>query len=226
MSELHGETKYIIVSEAGASVYSASKAAADEFPDYDVMQRSAISIARRLQDPLAELVKIDPKAIGVGQYQHDMKPARLDEALGGVVEDCVNSVGVDINTASCALLSYVSGITTASAKNIVAQREDKGEFKSRAEIKKVPRIGPKAYEMCAGFLRVPGSDEILDNTGVHPESYAAAKTLLSELEYTEDDVARPPARRAAQPFGEIRNQAALREAWRRRADASRHYRRA
>ena len=198
LSELHGETKYIIVSEAGASVYSASKAAADEFPDYDVMQRSAISIARRLQDPLAELVKIDPKAIGVGQYQHDMKPARLDEALGGVVEDCVNSVGVDINTASCALLSYVSGITAASAKNIVAQREEKGEFKSRAEIKKVPRIGPKAYEMCAGFLRVPGSDEILDNTGVHPESYAAAKTLLSELEYTEDDV-------RARRLGELRS---------------------
>ena len=143
-------------------------------------------------------MKIDPKAIGVGQYQHDMKPARLDEALGGVVEDCVNSVGVDINTASCALLSYVSGITTASAKNIVAQREDKGEFKSRAEIKKVPRIGPKAYEMCAGFLRVPGSDEILDNTGVHPESYAAAKTLLSELEYTEDDV-------RARRLGELRS---------------------
>ena len=162
------------------------------------MQRSAISIARRLQDPLAELVKIDPKAIGVGQYQHDMKPARLDEALGGVVEDCVNSVGVDINTASCALLSYVSGITAASAKNIVAQREEKGEFKSRAEIKKVPRIGPKAYEMCAGFLRVPGSDEILDNTGVHPESYAAAKTLLSELEYTEDDV-------RARRLGELRS---------------------
>ena len=197
LSELGGGTKYTIVSESGASVYSASEAAAKEFPDYDVMQRSAISIARRLQDPLAELVKIDPKAIGVGQYQHDMKPARLDEALGGVVEDCVNSVGVDINTASSALLSYVSGITAASAKNIVAQREEKGEFKSRAEIKKVPRIGPKAYEMCAGFLRVPGSDEILDNTGVHPESYAAAKSLLAELSYTEDDV-------RARRLGELR----------------------
>ena len=180
--------RYAVVSEAGASVYSASKLAAEEFPDFDVMQRSAVSIARRIQDPLAELVKIDPKSIGVGQYQHDMKPARLDEALGGVVEDCVNSVGVDVNTASGALLSYIAGINSVSAKNIVKYREENGAFRSRSEIKKVPRIGAKAFEQCAGFLRVSGSDEILDNTGVHPESYAAAKKLLSSFGYTADDV--------------------------------------
>ncbi|MCI8387628.1 MAG: RNA-binding transcriptional accessory protein [Clostridiales bacterium] len=188
LKEIGGDTKYTVVSEAGASVYSASKLAAEEFPDFDVMQRSAVSIARRLQDPLAELVKIDPKSIGVGQYQHDMKPARLDEALGGVVEDCVNSVGVDINTASYSLLSYVSGINTTSAKNIVKYREENGEFKSRAQIKKVPRIGAKAFEQCAGFLRVSGSDEILDCTGVHPESYPVAKQLLECFDYTSDDV--------------------------------------
>ena len=180
--------KYIVVSEAGASIYSASKLAADEFPDFDVMQRSAVSIARRLQDPLAELVKIDPKSIGVGQYQHDMKPARLDGALTGVVEDCVNSVGVDINTASHSLLSYIAGINSTSAKNIVKYREENGEFKTRAQILKVPRIGSKAYEQCAGFLRVPGSKEIFDNTGVHPESYEAARALLEMFGYTEDDV--------------------------------------
>jgi len=180
--------KYIVVSEAGASIYSASKLAADEFPDFDVMQRSAVSIARRLQDPLAELVKIDPKSIGVGQYQHDMKPARLDGALTGVVEDCVNSVGVDLNTASHSLLSYIAGINATSAKNIVKYREENGEFKTRAQILKVPRIGSKAYEQCAGFLRVPGSKEILDNTGVHPESYEAAKALLDMFGYTADDV--------------------------------------
>ena len=180
--------KYIVVSEAGASIYSASKLAADEFPDFDVMQRSAVSIARRLQDPLAELVKIDPKSIGVGQYQHDMKPARLDGALTGVVEDCVNSVGVDLNTASHSLLSYIAGINATSAKNIVKYREENGEFKTRAQILKVPRIGAKAYEQCAGFLRVPGSKEILDNTGVHPESYDAAKALLDMFGYTEEDV--------------------------------------
>ena len=180
--------KYIVVNEAGASIYSASKLAADEFPDFDVMQRSAVSIARRLQDPLAELVKIDPKGIGVGQYQHDMKPARLDGALGGVVEDCVNSVGVDVNTASHSLLSYIAGINATSAKNIVKYREENGEFKTRAQILKVPRIGAKAYEQCAGFLRVPGSKEILDNTGVHPESYEAAKALLDMFGYTADDV--------------------------------------
>ena len=180
--------KYIIVSEAGASIYSASKLATEEFPEFDVMQRSAVSIARRLQDPLAELVKIDPKSIGVGQYQHDMKPARLDSALTGVVEDCVNSVGVDVNTASHSLLSYISGINATSAKNIVKYREENGEFTSRAQIKKVPRIGDKAFEQCAGFLRVPDSKEILDNTGVHPESYAAAKALLEMFDYTVDDV--------------------------------------
>ena len=188
LKEVDYDTKYIVISEAGASIYSASKLAADEFPDFDVMQRSAVSIARRLQDPLAELVKIDPKSIGVGQYQHDMKPARLDEALTGVVEDCVNSVGVDVNTASHSLLSYIAGINSTSAKNIVKYREENGAFKTRAEILKVPRIGAKAYEQCAGFLRVPDSKFILDNTGVHPESYEAALKLLSKFEYTEDDV--------------------------------------
>ncbi len=188
LREMNVKTKYIIVSEAGASVYSASKLAADEFPEFDVMQRSAVSIARRLQDPLAELVKIDPKAIGVGQYQHDMKPARLDEALSGVVEDCVNRVGVDLNTASHSLLSYISGVNAVSAKNIVKYREENGEFRTRAEVLKVPRIGAKAYEQCAGFLRVPGSSEVMDNTGVHPESYAAAHALLKRFGYTEEDV--------------------------------------
>ena len=180
--------KYIMVSEAGASVYSASKLGAEEFPDFDVTQRSAISIARRLQDPLAELVKIDPKSIGVGQYQHDMKQARLDEALGGVVEDCVNSIGVDVNTASYSLLSYISGINMTSAKNIVKYREANGEFTKREQLLNVPKIGAKAYEQCAGFLRVPGSGEILDNTGVHPESYEAAKKLLNKFDYTLESV--------------------------------------
>ncbi len=188
LKEMDCGCKYIMVSEAGASVYSASKLAAEEFPDFDVTQRSAVSIARRLQDPLAELVKIDPKSIGVGQYQHDMKPARLDEALSGVVEDCVNSVGIDLNTASHSLLSYIAGINATSAKNIVKYREENGEFESRAELLKVPRIGAKAYEQCAGFLRVSGSDEILDNTGVHPESYKAAKQLLEKFGYSDDDV--------------------------------------
>ena len=180
--------KYTIVSEAGASVYSASKLATEEFPDFDVMQRSAISIARRLQDPLAELVKIEPKAIGVGQYQHDMKQARLTEALGGVVEDCVNAVGVDINTASYSLLSYVSGINLAAAKNIVAYREENGEFKTRKQILKVPKIGEKAFTQCAGFLRIPGAKEVFDSTGVHPESYAIADELLHRFGFTPDDV--------------------------------------
>ena len=169
---------YMVVSEAGASVYSASKLASEEFPQFDVSLRSAVSIARRLQDPLAELVKIDPKAIGVGQYQHDLKEARLDEALAGVVEDCVNAVGVDVNTASPSLLSHVAGINAAVAKNIVAYREDNGAFASRAALKKVPKLGPKAFEQCAGFLRVPGGKDPMENTGVHPESYAAAKALL------------------------------------------------
>lgn len=188
LKEVERDTKYIIVSEAGASVYSASKQGAEEFPDFDVTQRSAVSIGRRLQDPLAELVKIDPKSIGVGQYQHDMKESRLDEALSGVVEDCVNSVGVDLNTASYSLLSYIAGINMTSAKNIVKYREEKGEFKSRDEVLNVPRIGAKAYEQCAGFLRVPGSKEILDNTGVHPESYGTAKKLIERLGYTEEEI--------------------------------------
>ncbi len=189
LKEIPEDTKYIVVSEAGASIYSASKLAAEEFPEFDVMQRSAVSIARRLQDPLAELIKIDPKGIGVGQYQHDMKQARLDEALGGVVEDCVNAVGVDINTASYSLLSYISGINITSARNIVKYREENGEFTNRAQLLKVPRIGAKAYEQAAGFLRVPGGKEIFDNTGVHPESYEAAATLLASFGYTKEDVA-------------------------------------
>ena len=188
LKEIDRDVKYIVVSEAGASVYSASKVAAEEFPDFDVMQRSAVSIGRRLQDPLAELVKIEPKAIGVGQYQHDMKPARLDSALGGVVEDCVNSVGVDINTASYSLLSYISGINATMAKNIVKYREENGEFTTRAQILKVPKIGNKAYEQCAGFLRVPGGKNVLDNTGVHPESYEIAEKLIALFGYTDEDV--------------------------------------
>ena len=179
---------YMIVSEAGASVYSASKLAAEEFPQYDVNLRSAVSIARRLQDPLAELVKIDPKAIGVGQYQHDMPQKQLDDALCGVVEDCVNAVGVDINTASPSLLQRVSGLNATTAKNVVAYREENGAFTSRAQIKKVPKLGPKAFQQCAGFLRVPESKSVLDNTAVHPESYEAAKALLALSGYTLADV--------------------------------------
>ena len=181
---------YMIVNEAGASVYSAGKLAAEEFPDYDVNLRSAISIARRLQDPLAELVKIDPKAIGVGQYQHDMPQKRLDETLSGVVEDCVNAVGVDVNTASASLLTYVSGLNAATAKSIVAYREANGVFPDRKKLLKVPKLGPKAFEQCAGFLRVPESKNVLDNTGVHPESYQAAEGLLALCGYTDDDVRR------------------------------------
>ena len=180
--------KYTIVSEAGASVYSASKVATEEFPDYDVMQRSAISIARRIQDPLAELVKIEPKAIGVGQYQHDMKQARLTEALGGVVEGCVNGVGVDINTASYSLLSYVSGINTTVAKNIVKYREENGEFKTRSQILKVPKLGDKAFTQCAGFLRIHDGKQVFDSTGVHPESYAIAEDLLKRFGFSTEDV--------------------------------------
>ena len=179
---------YMIVSEAGASVYSASKLAAEEFPQYDVNLRSAVSIARRLQDPLAELVKIDPKAIGVGQYQHDMPPKRLDETLNGVVEDCVNAVGVDVNTASPSLLQRVSGLNGTTAKNVVAYREENGPFTSRAQLKKVPKLGPKAFQQCAGFLRVPESKSVLDNTAVHPESYDAAKQLLERMGYALADV--------------------------------------
>ena len=174
-----GHVSYMIVSEAGASVYSASPLAAEEFPEYDVNLRSAVSIARRLQDPLAELVKVDPKAIGVGQYQHDMPPKRLDEALNGVVEDCVNAVGVDVNTASAALLQRVAGLTAATARNVVAYREENGAFTSRKQLLKVPKLGPKAFQQCAGFLRVPESPQVLDNTAVHPESYGAAEQLLT-----------------------------------------------
>ena len=181
---------YMIVNEAGASVYSAGKLAAEEFPEYDVNLRSAISIARRLQDPLAELVKIDPKAIGVGQYQHDMPPKRLDETLGGVVEDCVNAVGVDVNTASASLLGYVSGLNGTTARNIVAYREANGAFPDRKRLLKVPKLGPKAYEQCAGFLRVPESKNVLDNTGVHPESYGAAEELLALCGFSDEDVRR------------------------------------
>ena len=187
--EAGGELSYMVVSEAGASVYSASKLAAEEFPQFDVNLRSAVSIARRLQDPLAELVKIDPKAIGVGQYQHDMPPKRLDEALNAVVEDCVNAVGVDVNTASPSLLAQISGLNQTTAKNIVKYREENGAFTSRKQLLKVPKLGPKAYEQCAGFLRVPESRLVLDNTAVHPESYAAAETLLKLTGYTMEDVA-------------------------------------
>ena len=188
LHEISADVSYMVVSEAGASVYSASKLAAQEFPQYDVSLRSAVSIARRLQDPLAELVKIDPKAIGVGQYQHDMPPKELDAALDGVIEDAVNSVGVDLNTASAPLLSRVSGINSAVAKNIIDYRDENGEFSDRSQLKKVPKLGAKAFEQCAGFLRVPESKNILDNTGVHPESYKAAKELLTLFGYKPSDI--------------------------------------
>ena len=186
--EIGGGVQYMVVSEAGASVYSASKLAAEEFPQFDVNLRSAVSIARRLQDPLAELVKIDPKAVGVGQYQHDMPQKRLNETLDGVVEDCVNTVGVDLNTASAPLLARVAGITKTTAKNIVTYREEQGEFASRAQLKKVKGLGPKAFEQCAGFLRLPGAKNALDGTAVHPESYAAAKVLLERCGFTAGDI--------------------------------------
>ena len=189
VKEVPQDVSYMVVSEAGASVYSASKVAAEEFPEYDVSIRGAISIARRLQDPLAELVKIDPKAIGVGQYQHDMPQARMSEALGGVVEDCVNSVGVDLNTASHSLLSYIAGINATVAKNIVTYREENGRFTDRKELLKVPKLGKKAFEQCAGFLRVRDGKNPLDNTAVHPESYEAASSLLSECGFTIADIA-------------------------------------
>lgn len=187
--EIPQKVSYMVVSEAGASVYSASKLAAEEFPDFDVTQRSAVSIARRLQDPLAELVKIEPKAVGVGQYQHDMPKARLDEALGGVVEDCVNSVGVDVNSASSQLLSYIAGINSAVAKNIVKYREENGGFTDRKQLLKVPKLGAKAYEQCAGFLRVKNAKNPLDNTAVHPESYDAAKEIIEKCGFTLADIA-------------------------------------
>lgn len=189
---------YVIVNEAGASVYSASKLGAEEFPEFDVALRSAVSIGRRLQDPLAELVKIDPKSIGVGQYQHDMNQKRLGEALGGVVESCVNAVGVDLNTASPSLLSYVAGVSNAVAKNILKYREENGKFKTRKELLKVPKLGPKAFEQCAGFLRIPESEIVLDNTGVHPESYKAAEALLKTVGYTLEDVRKKSVKNISQ----------------------------
>lgn len=186
--ELGGGVQYMVVSEAGASVYSASKLAAEEFPQFDVNLRSAVSIARRLQDPLAELVKIDPKAVGVGQYQHDMPQKRLNETLDGVVEDCVNSVGVDLNTASAPLLARVAGLSASTAKNVVAWREENGAFASRAQLKKVKGLGPKAFEQCAGFLRIPGAKKALDGTAVHPESYPAAEKLLSLCGFADKDI--------------------------------------
>ena len=188
VNEAGAHVSYMIVSEAGASVYSASPLAAEEFPDYDVNLRSAVSIARRLQDPLAELVKIDPKAIGVGQYQHDCPQKRLDETLAGVVEDCVNAVGVDVNTASPSLLQHVAGLTATTAKNVVAYREENGPFATRRQLLKVPKLGPKAFEQCAGFLRLPSGKNVLDNTAVHPESYAAAEQLLTLTGHTLADV--------------------------------------
>ena len=188
IKELDKKVYYMVVSEAGASVYSASKLATEEFPEYDVALRSAVSIARRLQDPLAELVKIDPKAIGVGQYQHDMNQKRLGEALGGVVEDCVNNVGVDLNTASPSLLSYVSGVNSAIAKNITLYREENGKFQNRKQLLKVPKLGAKAFEQCAGFLKITDGDNVFDNTSVHPESYKAATALLERLGYELPDV--------------------------------------
>ena len=201
--EMQGEVKlsYMVVSEAGASVYSASKLAAEEFPQFDVSLRSAVSIARRLQDPLAELVKIDPKAIGVGQYQHDLKESELDAALDGVVEDCVNSVGVDVNTASPSLLSHVAGINATVAKNIVAYREENGPFATRAQLKKVPKLGPKAFEQCAGFLRIPGGKDLIENTGVHPESYAVARALLKRFSLTPVQAATGALREQAEAVG-------------------------
>ncbi len=188
IKEIDRKVAYMVVSEAGASVYSASKLAAEEFPDYDVSLRSAVSIARRLQDPLAELVKIDPKAIGIGQYQHDMPEAELSATLNGVVEDCVNNVGVDLNTASVQLLARVSGINAGIAKNIVTYRSENGAFTARSQLLKVSKLGPKAYEQCAGFLRIPDGKNLFDNTSVHPESYAVAKALLGELGYTDADL--------------------------------------
>ena len=182
------DAAYAMVNEAGASVYSASELAAEEFPDLDVNLRSAVSIARRLQDPLAELVKIDPKALGVGQYQHDCPQKELSAALDGVVEDCVNAVGVDVNTASASLLRRVAGLNATTARNIVAYREENGPFTSRSQLKKVPKLGPKAFEQCAGFLRIPGAKEVLDNTGIHPESYKAVAALLKLCGFEKKDL--------------------------------------
>ena len=199
--DLGKDLSYMIVSEAGASVYSASKLAAEEFPQFDVNLRSAVSIARRLQDPLAELVKIDPKAIGVGQYQHDLKESELDETLDGVVEDCVNAVGVDLNTASPSLLSHVAGINSTVAKNIVAYREENGAFATRTALKKVPKLGPKAFEQCAGFLRIPGGKNPMENTGVHPESYVAAEAVLKKFAMQPSDAIGGKLEELAEQYG-------------------------
>ena len=188
LKEISSPVQYVITNEAGASVYSASKLATEEFPNFDVGQRSAASIARRVQDPLAELVKIDPKSIGVGQYQHDMNQKKLGETLSGVVEDCVNKVGVDLNTASASLLEYISGVSKTIAKNIVAYREENGRFSDRKQLLKVAKLGPKAYEQCAGFMRIQGGANPLDQTSVHPESYHAAELLLKKLGYSTADI--------------------------------------
>ncbi len=204
LKEIKEPVQYVIVNEAGASVYSASKLAAEEFPQFDVGQRSAVSIARRLQDPLSELVKIDPKSIGVGQYQHDMNQKHLGEALEGVVEDCVNKVGVDLNTASASLLEYVSGITKTLAKNIVAYREENGAFGSRRQLLKVAKLGPKAFEQCAGFMRIFGGEEPLDGTSVHPESYEAARKLLKKLGYREEEISQGGLKGIGRKIGDYR----------------------
>lgn len=203
MHNLNKSIPYVIVNEAGASVYSASKLAADEFPEYDVSIRSAVSIARRLQDPLAELVKIDPAAIGVGQYQHDMRASRLNEALGGVVERCVNQVGVELNTASVQLLCHVSGISESIAKNIIKFRDENGAFSSRSQLKSVPKLGPKAFEQCAGFLRIAGGDEPLDNTGVHPEAYSITQSMLKRFGYTKSDIRAGKLSTLGEAVGEV-----------------------
>ncbi len=205
IKKLDREVLYIIVNEAGASVYSASKLGSEEFPDFDVALRSAVSLGRRLQDPLAELVKIEPKSIGVGQYQHDMNQKRLGEALGGVVESCVNSVGVDLNTASPSLLSYVSGINNSIAKNILAYREERGKFKNRKELLKVSKLGPKAFEQCAGFLRINDGDNALDNTGVHPESYKAAEALIKKCGFSADDIKKGGIKEIGKFAGNLEN---------------------
>ena len=212
LKELPTKVEYVIVNEAGASVYSASKLATEEFPNFDVGQRSAASIARRIQDPLAELVKIDPKSIGVGQYQHDMNQKKLSEALTGVVEDCVNKVGVDLNTASSALLEYISGINKTLAKNIVDYREANGKFTNRKQLLKVPKLGPKAYEQCAGFMRILGGDEMLDATSVHPESYEAANKLLEKLAISADELKEiQTSKKSGQIAGKIKDKKALSE---------------
>lgn len=224
LKEIPEKVQYVIVNEAGASVYSASALATEEFPNFDVGQRSAASIARRLQDPLAELVKIDPKSIGVGQYQHDCNQKKLGETLTGVVEDCVNKVGVDLNTASASLLGYVSGISKAIAKNIVAYREENGRFGTRKELLKVAKLGPKAYEQCAGFLRIPGGENLLDNTGVHPESYEAAEKLLKSLGYSAEDVKGGNLKDLGRKIRDYKKDS--RNSWHRRTHSPRHRQRA